>query len=374
MDEDLIRRIEQQCKISVCIPVYNCADYLEECLESVQKQSLNEIEIICFNDGSTDSSKDILNKAALKDPRVKIFSTQNNVGISSARNVMIRAAKGEFIYFLDGDDFINPGALDEMYHLSILYDLNFLTFNSNFYPTDMIDTETQRKNPILDGEYPGVMSGIEFFCRLNENGEYRVAVWRFLFKREFIINNNLFFNESIKCYEDAPFSFACYLKAEKTMYVKKTFHNYRIHPGSIVSSTNDLKAFTGFFQGYAEKLKMIGDFHIQDDRIQNSFQKRINRARNNALKHYRRLKQREKSMISFNGDMYVNELFRLFKKSIQQDITLAKLKKLRLREQEMKQQIEELQDINKQLLKKNTPILKRLMRIKNRILRKIKQK
>ena len=93
-------------KISLIIPVYNVAKYLGRCLDSIVNQTYRNIEIICVNDGSTDDSLDILNSYALKDERVKIINRENN-GVSSSRNVALDVAKGEWIMFVDSDDWID---------------------------------------------------------------------------------------------------------------------------------------------------------------------------------------------------------------------------------------------------------------------------
>ena len=94
-------------RVSVIIAVYNVENFLEECLNSVINQTFDDIEIICVNDGSTDSSAEILDRFAQKDSRIKII-TQPNGGLSKARNAGLKIASGKFVYFLDSDDYIEP--------------------------------------------------------------------------------------------------------------------------------------------------------------------------------------------------------------------------------------------------------------------------
>ena len=101
-------------KISVIMPVYNGEKYLNQCLDSVIGQSLQDIEIICVNDGSTDSSPDILRSYAAKDPRVKVFD-QPNLNAGAARNLGMKYATGEYYSFLDADDFFDPQMLELAY-------------------------------------------------------------------------------------------------------------------------------------------------------------------------------------------------------------------------------------------------------------------
>ena len=100
--------------ISIIIPVYNTAQYLAECLDSVLAQGFKDIEIICVNDGSTDNSAAILKKYQKKDKRIKVI-TQKNKGLSGARNAGLKAATGKWVCFLDSDDILPPDALAVLY-------------------------------------------------------------------------------------------------------------------------------------------------------------------------------------------------------------------------------------------------------------------
>jgi len=104
--------------ISVIIPVYNVEHFLPRCLDSVQKQSFTNIEIICVNDGSEDNCPTILKKYAAKDERIRVVS-QPNRGLSVARNVGLDMATGEYIFFLDSDDFLHPQALEVFYNVAL---------------------------------------------------------------------------------------------------------------------------------------------------------------------------------------------------------------------------------------------------------------
>lgn len=107
-------------KVSVIIPVYNVEKYLDDCLENVVNQTLQDIEIICVNDGSTDNSLEVLQKYENEDARIKIINKENG-GLSSARNAGIKEAKGEYILFLDSDDMVSRGVCKNAYYLAKIY-------------------------------------------------------------------------------------------------------------------------------------------------------------------------------------------------------------------------------------------------------------
>ena len=125
--------IMPQVKISVIVPVYNVEKFLPECLDSLRAQTLKELEFICVNDGSPDNSLEILNRYAAEDERFFVVS-QENGGLSAARNTGLKYAKGDYIYFIDSDDLIAPEHLENMYKAAkkedaiIVVNENFVTF------------------------------------------------------------------------------------------------------------------------------------------------------------------------------------------------------------------------------------------------------
>ena len=110
-------RFNNNPKISVIIPVYNVEDYLEECLDSIINQTFKDLEIICINDGSQDNSLNILEEYAEKDNRIKIITTKNQ-GLSAARNRGLENITGDYVYFIDSDDYLELTAFEELYAVS----------------------------------------------------------------------------------------------------------------------------------------------------------------------------------------------------------------------------------------------------------------
>lgn len=119
--------------VSVIVPIYNVERYLEECLDSITGQSLQDIEIICVNDGSTDASPAILEEYAKKDSRIRIFN-QENQGAGAARNFAISKAEGKYVYFMDADDYLELDCLETAYDICEEKSLDFVMFKvSNFH-------------------------------------------------------------------------------------------------------------------------------------------------------------------------------------------------------------------------------------------------
>ena len=187
-------------KVSLIIPVYKAEKYLEECLKSVQKQTLDAIECICVDDGSPDNCGKILDQYAKKDSRFKVIH-QKNSGVSAARNAGIDASSGEYIKFLDADDTIEPRTCETCYKKAKKYD------------SDIV---------ISDMGYDAVLDAPVFEI-LTETS------WRCVFRRNFINGNNIKFKTDLKFAEDQTFNLFAFTRANKIVVIKDQFYNYRQH-------------------------------------------------------------------------------------------------------------------------------------------------
>ncbi|WP_105124775.1 glycosyltransferase family 2 protein [Streptococcus suis] len=119
--------------ISVCVPVYNSSTYLRECIESIRNQTFKDLEIICVDDGSTDDSLEILKEFQRKDPRVQLIVQERNMGVGAARNQAIDLASGQYMSFIDSDDFIEPEMFEELYNKAIKNDAEIAICDVNLY-------------------------------------------------------------------------------------------------------------------------------------------------------------------------------------------------------------------------------------------------
>lgn len=184
-------------KVSVIIPVYNAEKYLKECLDSVINQTLKEIEIICINDCSTDSSLKILEEYAKKDNRIKIFNTEKSSGgPATGRNIGIEKSIGEYIGFIDNDDYIDKRFYEELYKTAKKYDadivnnLNIIDYYENGkYEKNWCHINNYTKKQKL--EYEIILNKKDFM----KHGKFFFTyyVWNKLYKRSFIIDNNIKF-------------------------------------------------------------------------------------------------------------------------------------------------------------------------------------
>lgn len=190
--------------VSIVVPVYNVEKYLEKCLNSIINQTYKNLEIICIDDGSPDRSIDILNKFAKKDNRIRIISQQNK-GLSGARNSGIDNAKGKYIVFVDSDDWLELKLVEKC--IKKIKKADILVFgNYNHYP----DKE-EKKNNFLENEK--FDNGLDYFIKSYENKLRFGNCWNKFYRKDIIEKNNIYFEEG-RLYEDLLFVF-------KYMYYSK---------------------------------------------------------------------------------------------------------------------------------------------------------
>ena len=218
----------QNKKISIIIPVYNTVNYLKRCLESVVSQTYQNMEIICVDDGSTDGSERIVDEFAAKDNRI-IAIHQKNQGESNARNSGLRAANGDYIGFMDCDDWIEP----DMYECLANAlededaDMAIAGFWQEFEDTDR-PRITVRNEKLVE---PRVFDGKQLLRYLYERDVYRAFayMWDKLYKREIIYHESgelILFDESMRLGGDVLYLGQCALNTNRAVYVDKVFYHY----------------------------------------------------------------------------------------------------------------------------------------------------
>lgn len=221
--------------ISIVVPVYNCEKYLEECLESLCSQTYKNTEIICVDDGSTDSSVDLLKSIAEKDSRVKILS-QKNAGAGAARNYGLSVAKGKYIYFFDADDIAINNLLELAYNRAQETDADIVAFNGYTFTND--DISTKKIKPGYNKNVLGDSSYVFSYKDYPENimSIVNVVPWNKLIRTDFIKENNIRFEE-ISSTNDITFSAVCAATAKKIALVDKQLMYYRLGHSGTISST-----------------------------------------------------------------------------------------------------------------------------------------
>lgn len=216
--------------ISVIVPIYNVEAYLEKCINSIICQSYRNLEIILVNDGSTDNSQKICEEYKKKDSRIKVIHKENG-GLSDARNCGLEIATGEYIAFLDSDDWIDEELYSTLYNLIKKYnaDISICSFKNVF-------SEDEKLNRI-NNEY--VYDNIEALNRLyTKEGTQMVVAWNKLYKRKIL--SNMKFPKG-KIHEDAFLIPRLLYNAKRIAYIEKELIYYRYTPNSITNSKFNIK-------------------------------------------------------------------------------------------------------------------------------------
>lgn len=217
-------------KVSVIVPVYNTYNYLTKCLNSLVSQTLEDIEIVIVNDGTKDDSQEIIDKFAIKYPnKIKAFQKENG-GLSSARNFGIKEATGEYIGFVDSDDYVSCDMFEKLYNKAKLNDFDIVECGLKFvYEKDRKEKkakqipliETMDKDKIK--EHMTVMYPV---------------VWNKIYKSEIIKKNNILFKEGV-WYEDVEWTLRLYSKVNKISFVKDEMYYYLQRKDSISYTYNE---------------------------------------------------------------------------------------------------------------------------------------
>ena len=212
----------EKTKVSVIIPVYNIEKYIKRCLDSVLNQTYSNLEVICVNDGSTDSSLEILKEYEKKDGRIKVVSKENK-GVSAARNLGIKEATGEYITFIDGDDFVELNMIQDM--------VNILEEN---------DADIVKCAYVKDYIYKQIPYNLKLGKEISIYENESMPDLYSLFLDKYILNsmccqlvnakiikdNNIFVNTEYVYGEDARFNYELYSFANKVILVDKTYYHY----------------------------------------------------------------------------------------------------------------------------------------------------
>ena len=239
-------------KISVIIPVYNVEKYLRECLDSVINQTLKDIEIICVNDGSTDSSMAILQEYSSKDARIVIIN-QENMGVGKARNIAIDRATGQFVCFVDSDDYYpTDDILETLYNKAI---------ENNVKICGGELAKFTNENPELKQNfgknYTGMLFENDALIKYRDY-QFDCGFYRFIYNRKFLIENKIYFPE-YRRFEDPPFFVNAMILAKEFYGIHKIITAYRVKYKVVFwSEENTIGALLGITDdfNYARKYKL----------------------------------------------------------------------------------------------------------------------
>lgn len=241
-------------KISVIVPVYNMEKYLQQCLNTIFEQTLQDIEVICVNDGSLDSSLDILHENAVVHGNLRIINQENH-GVGYARNVGIKSATGEFIAFMDPDDYYL-----ERNTLEILYSKakeNNVKICGGSLCEDHRDGEYIKKK--FEGIYTKYVFEEEGLVQYRDY-QFDFGYYRFIFERNLLLDNNIYFPEYIR-FQDPPFFVKAMIIAKEFYAVKNFTYCYRFGHQNLIWNE---KRICDLIRGHRDDIKMSAEAGLKE--------------------------------------------------------------------------------------------------------------
>lgn len=231
-------------KVSVIIPVYNTEKYLLPAIDSIRQQTLESLEIIIVNDGSTDGSPEIIRQAAQQDHRIKVFD-QKNQGPSITRNVGIGRATGKYIYLMDSDDLLERDALERCYRKCEAENLDFVFFDAeNFYEREIENAPSlsySHTRELKDQTY----AGREVLNLQLDKYSFTPSACLSFMRRSFLKAHRLQFYPHI-LHEDQLFTALLYLHAQRVGFIRRTFFQRRMRPDSIMTRRFAWRNMSGY--------------------------------------------------------------------------------------------------------------------------------
>lgn len=247
-------------KVSVIIPVYNTEKYLRKCLDSVCNQTLSDIEIICVNDCSIDNSLTILKDYALKDNRIKIIDLKENSGAGFARNRGIEQAKGEYLGFVDSDDFIDLDFYEKLYEKALETDADIIKGRLIQVGWDKPKAETYGN-----------------FVQVKRNKLLFIHTPTAIFKRKFLKQQNVTFPENLKCAEDSVFEIKVSSQCNKIDLVQEANYFYCYRDNSLNHEINvSIDKLKSIEKSLIEIINIINELNISNEEYCEAIDSRIN--------------------------------------------------------------------------------------------------
>ncbi len=247
-------------KISVLIPAYNVAQYIEMAIDSVLRQTFSDFELIVINDGSTDGTGEILERYKTLDSRIQVYHSENR-GIANARNQAVAYAKGEYVTFIDSDDAVKEDYLESLYENAEKYNADVVV--ASFYRYEEAEGMyyfTTLEQGYEVKEFTGQEVYQNYYSPVNAYNIAFVVAWGKLFRRELI--SRLHFPNG-KLHEDSFAIYKAYLLANKIIYVNKHLYMYRRRANSIMSSKWSRERLRNFIEQHEERLSLLAVMGIE---------------------------------------------------------------------------------------------------------------
>lgn len=292
--------------LSVIVPVYNTEQYLEDAINSVLYQDFPSIEIIAVNDGSRDRSGEILENFKKKDSRIQVYHREN-AGLSAARNFGLDKANGDYIYFFDSDDILNPGAFSRLMNLLkgvggevIAFSGRYIDEEGNWLVTDKLLEKPDIHDPI---------TGQDLLVKMMRMGIYSPVVSMYIYRKSYLQNRHIIFQEGY-IHEDEFFTIKALCLAERALSVSDIYYEHRIRDGSIMGNKPGIENLRGWSQAVLQLLDFAEKFPL-NPQTEEMVISRARKLAHNTLRIIHQLNKKENKQFSTDNFLKKNDLKKL---------------------------------------------------------------
>lgn len=303
-------------KISIIIPAYNVEQYIKQCIESINSQTYRDFEVIIVNDGSTDNTLNVIQKCKEKYNWIEIIDI-NNHGQGYARNMALEKAKGEYIFFFDADDFIDPLTLEKAIQRIEEDNSDLVVFDWKYYYQDTREYKYVNKDifvekNILEGKECTELLKIKHYFTVNK-----------LYRKSFLLNNNIKYAEG-HIYEDNPFWVNISISAKKVSLIHSPLYIVRLNETSSTKSNYGTKEhYTSFIKAVDESFNILKEKNVDREvyyYLYKYFIKKFN------LYHRKRVPREYKKIFMFEFIELMSRTIKLTKKEGKNEYLVLGLK------------------------------------------------
>ena len=244
-------------KVSIIVPCNNIEPWLGLCMDNLVGQTLDDIEILCIDDKSTDDTLKLLKQYAKKDERIKIISHKKNMGVAAARNDGLRIATGQYIGFVDPDDFVDKDFYEKLYNKAIETEADVVKGG-----VVIVDLQTGKKTVKKD--------------KIKHVSEFSEEFWSAIYRRDFLEHNDIKFNKNLIIGEDTLFLTEVCLKVEKISFVTDTYYNYFYQrPGSLDSRVLSHRQAESIYESVLMRLQLLDKSSLHKKDLDSFFDRHI---------------------------------------------------------------------------------------------------
>ena len=311
-------------KISIIVPVYNVEKYLKKCLDSIINQTLADIEIIIVNDESPDNSQEIIEEYAVIDKRIKVINRKNG-GLSMARNSGMSVATGEYIGFVDSDDWVEIEMFEKMYDLASKHSADIVICDYNMVFDKYIEkSRLGIETEVIDMDVLGIKQYFDKYQFIYKHGD---QAWNKIYKREFVQKFGIVFEKNSEIFsEDKLFNLYCLLNVKTICTLDSSFYNYLQREGSLMyeEKPNHTKRLMTLLDRFYKKAQ----FYNKHKDIETIFPELILQLIGNTI--FNKFKIEKLGLLKVSDDLKNVNMFKFFKPSMRNLMISSNSLKLRV--------------------------------------------